>query len=441
VSVRPAASSGRSETEETWHRLSPLSPLVNLGRMSLALAIVAAPALAGGRGSWGFLFYVPLFALGVVGGFVSWLVTRWRVRGGVLEKEQGLIRRESLRFPLTQVQAIDIVRPGTARLLGLAELRLRMGGSTGGAARLAYLPARQAGELRTRLLGLARALEEEPRDALPGAVAEEERVIVTTPTGRLLASLALSTASLPLLVLLVLTIEFAGYGGGLVDLFAAAAALWRRFNGEYHLTVAEATDGLRLRGGLVATNAETIRAGRVQAVKMVEPLLWRPFGWCRLQVDLAGRQHAEGESTTQRRPARTLLPVGSRRQANELLKRLLSDLPVERSHAPRRARWKTPLRYHNLSWGRTDGCVVTTTGRATRVTAWVPMEKVQSLRQVEGPVQRRLRLRTIHLDTAGRGVRAALRERDRDEADAALAELVALSRRARSSRSIAAVVE
>jgi putative membrane protein len=70
------------------------------------------------------------------------------------------------------------------------------------------------------------------------------------------------------------------------------------------------------------------------------------------------------------------------------------------------------------------------------VTVWVPLEKVQSLRRVEGPVQRRLRLATIHLDTAGRGVRAALRDRDRSEADRDLDELVTLCRRARRSGSI-----
>jgi putative membrane protein len=56
---------------------------------------------------------------------------------------------------------------------------------------------------------------------------------------------------------------------------------------------------------------------------------------------------------------------------------------------------------------------------------------VQSLRLVQGPVQRRLRLATIHVDTAGRNVHAALRDRDVEEADSALAELVELARMAR----------
>ena len=65
------------------------------------------------------------------------------------------------------------------------------------------------------------------------------------------------------------------------------------------------------------------------------------------------------------------------------------------------------------------------------MTAWVPLEKVQSLRRVEGPVQRRLRLVTIHVDTAGRNVHASLRDRDRAEADGALDDLIRLARAAR----------
>ena len=85
-------------------------------------------------------------------GFVNWLVTRWRIEGDDLRIETGLIRRQSLRFPLAQVQAIDIVQPGLARIFRVAELRLRLGGASGGTARLAYLPQREVEPLRARLL-------------------------------------------------------------------------------------------------------------------------------------------------------------------------------------------------------------------------------------------------------------------------------------------------
>jgi putative membrane protein len=94
---------------------------------------------------------------------------------------------------------------------------------------------------------------------------------------------------------------------------------------------------------------------------------------------------------------------------------------------------KSPLRFRFLAWDRTDTAVVSQTGRIRRVTVWVPLEKVQSLRRLEGPVQRRLRLATVYLDVAGRGQHAALRDRDRAEADEALADLIRLARAARQS--------
>ena len=78
-------------------------------------------------------------ALVLVAGVISWLVTRWQVAGGVLRIDTGLIRRQSRRFPLSQVQAIDVVQTGLARVLGLAELRLRMAGADSSGGRLACL--------------------------------------------------------------------------------------------------------------------------------------------------------------------------------------------------------------------------------------------------------------------------------------------------------------
>jgi putative membrane protein len=59
------------------------------------------------------------------------------------------------------------------------------------------------------------------------------------------------------------------------------------------------------------------------------------------------------------------------------------------------------------------------------------LAKVQSVRLVEGPLQRRLQLSSIHLDTAGRRVHAVLRDRDRTEAAELLNELPDRCRRAR----------
>jgi putative membrane protein len=210
----------------------------------------------------------------------------------------------------------------------------------------------------------------------------------------------------------------------------AILGTWRQFSAEFATTVADAPDGLRLRSGLIQTSAETIRPGRVQAVRLVEPVIWRAFGWCRLEVDIAGpRQHREDRSEARR--LRTLIPVGSRADAEQMMNELLTDRPRPLSRPPAAARWKAPLLYHFLGWGGDQRYVVASRGRVCRKTTWIPLEKVQSIRWVQGPLQRRLGLATVRLDVAGRRVTGALQDRAAAEAASLLARLPDLAREAR----------
>jgi putative membrane protein len=427
--------------DDGWQRLHPLSPIVRGGRFTIGIAILLVPVVLRGDNFSNALPQLVVVAVLVAGGFVSWLVTRWRIEGDDLHLETGLLRRQSVRYPLSQVQAIDVVRPGLARMFRVAELRLRMGGASGATARLAYLPEREVEPLRDRLLALARgahaelatAPDEQPEPA-------EEKLLAQVDTRHLIVSILISDAGVfaelvfITLVIIAVVSPHAAAGivtGGFVWIIGAFTVVWRRFNQLYRQRVLEGPDGLHLRGGLIALTAETIRPGRVQAVRMVEPFLWRMVGWCRVEVDLAGRQRGKGEGESERGQLRMLLPVGSRALGFELVDRLVPDRPRELSPAPRRVFWKSPLRYRKLAWGRTDTCVATTSGRLRKISCWVPLEKVQSLRRVEGPVQRRLRLASVHVDTAGRAVHATLRDRDSGEATEALDELAELARAAR----------
>jgi putative membrane protein len=344
-----------------------------------------------------------------------------------------VIRRTSERFPLSQIQAIDTVRPGLARVFGLAELRIRLASGGGKAGRLAYLTSAEADALRARLLALSHGVDEQ-------TPAPPEQALLTVPPARLFASIMLTGTGLVLelaiVVLVVLAIVAPGAAAAVISagalvLFGRVIGLFRRFNGDYRLTVADAPDGLRLRSGLVETSAETIPRGRIQAIRMIEPLAWRPWGWCRLEVDVASQKSKGRQDRNQAKSARALLPVGSRTQAALLVERVFPELPQERLAPPARARWKSPLRFRFLSWGSNERYAVTTSGRLRRVTDWVPLAKVQSIRLLEGPVQHRLRLSSIHLDTAGRKVHAVLRDRDRTEARTLLAELPDRCRHAR----------
>lgn len=413
-----------------WVRLHPLSPVVRGVRLVIPAILVTAQATArGGTTGIRLAVFLGLVAFGAVAAVVSWLVTRWRVDGGTLRIETGLVRRDSRQIPLSRLQAVDIVRPLLGRVLGLSELRLRLAGSHHGDARLAYLAEDGAEALRARLLALAHGLAEE-------TPAPPELPLFQLPTPRLLASIALSglgltAAALVVVAVVVVTISPPAAGAFLAPVLGFWVTGWRRLNSEFDFAVAEAPDGLRLKGGLLETRAETIPYGRVQAVRITEPLIWRAAGWCRVEVDVAGQGHVRRGDQEGVRVTRALMPVGSREHALALVARVMPwPLPAS-TRPPRRARLKSPLRYHFLAAGFDGRSAITQGGRVCRATVVVPLSKVQSIRCVQGPVQRRLRLATLHLDTAGRNVHAVLRDRDAEEADWMMGELPGLCRAAR----------
>jgi putative membrane protein len=443
-----------------WQRLHPLTPLVRAGP---ALVFVAVAVLSGGTSSHNRtaqLIRLGIVLLAAALGTVSWLVTRWRVADGALQIETGLLRRSSLRFPLSQIQAIDIVRPGLARIFGLAELRVRMASGGRSTGRLAYMKSDAAEAVRGRLLDLAHSSSAQPSPVQPflaqPSLAQPSLAptfpaqppagwwtpVYTVDQGRLIGSILISGPAVILYVivggLLVLAVVSPGAAGGAIagsssTLIAFGSAAWRRFNGEYRLSLATGPDGLHMSTGLVETTAETIPWGRIQALRTVQPFLWRPFGWYRVEADLAGRNISGRRNRAAKRAGRALIPVGTAADADWLVKLVMPGAPERLSRPPSRARWKTPLRYGHLSFANNDRYAVTTSGRLRKVTDRVPLAKIQSIRWSEGPVQRRLRLASVHFDTAGRSVYASARDRDAAEAGHILAVLPDLCRQARAS--------
>jgi putative membrane protein len=150
----------------------------------------------------------------------------------------------------------------------------------------------------------------------------------------------------------------------------------------------------------------------------------------RVEVDVAGYSSRRGEEEA---ATNALLPVAPRALAEALVGRVLGGpLPVAQAPVPRRARWRAPLSARRLRAGLDDRHLVTTHGVLTTTTDVVPLAKVQSLRVTSGPWQRRLRLATVHADTAGRRLPgAAAHHRDAAEAQALLMELAARARTAR----------
>ena len=322
--------------------------------------------------------------------------------GGELQVDSGLLVRRARRVPLARVQSVDVVRPLVGRLLGLAELRLEVVGGGDTEAPLSYLAEQDARALRAVLLSEGRAHED-------GAQDPAEQVLVRVPTGVLLASVLLGApvvllaVAVPVLVV-VLVVEpraalplLATAGPAL---FGVGGLVVRRVLAEYGSTVAESPEGLRLRHGLLETRTADgpagpradgpgARAAAVAAVRL------GPGRGRRRRLRGAGRgavgdvRAAAGRPAAARRRARR--PRAGRRAAG----RRRTACRGGPAGGPRCPRAASPS-------GWTTCHLVTTRGVLTTTTDVVPLAKVQSLRTVQGPWQRRLRLTTVVADTAGR---------------------------------------
>lgn len=426
-----------------WKRLHPLSPVLRFSRALLGLVVVLGVNSVPRTGHSGsHITDIAVVVIALLGAVVSWLVTRWKVDGFTLRIESGLLRRDSRQVPLARIQAIDLVQPAVGRLLGLTELRLRLAGSSAHV-RLAYLSHSDAQVTRDRLLALAHGVSQD-------AAAPPETPLVSVPTSRLAVSVALSGSGLLALVVVVATVVLAlalpkalaaTAGSAVVVFLALVTPPVRRVTSEADFRLADAADGLRVRCGLLQTVAETIPRGRIQAVRQVEPLLWRPLGWCRLELVVAGSTGHHGRDEPPGRVVRALMPVGPSAAAGVLLERVLPGCGAAARPAPSRARWKAPLSYHFLAGGHDDSYGLAISGRVRRQTSWVPLAKVQSLRLVQGPWQRGLGLANLHLDVPGRRQRATLRDRDASEARHLADTLPELCRAARANEALQRQVE
>jgi putative membrane protein len=434
------------EVGQTWRRLHPLSPIVRFGRVLIGVIVVAVPSIAEQpafhHDSDGFpvsvLIYAVLLVLGGLGGFISWLVTRWRIADGNLQIETGFIRRQSLRIPLARIQAVDVISPLSGRFLGLAEVRVVSAGRGAEHGRLAYLTAAQAPVVRARLLALAHGLE-------VGTPEPPSLPLLHVQNGLLLPALLMRSQVLaPILIAIAAVAAIAAaplvgagaLGSAITVLVISGLGVARAFNEDFDFAISEAGDGVRLDRGLLQRRHETIPYGRIQAVRVVEPFFWRAFGWARLEVDVARQSVSREADRDAQQVARTLIPVASRDQTLWLLSRVMPDAhpnPPPDAGPPSRARLKAPLSFHFLAAWFGQRYMYARTGRLQKSTIIVPLLKVQSVRLKSGPLQRAFRVATVDVDTAGRRWQASARCRDEVEA---LEMVRHVSERARLSRRV-----
>ncbi|WP_242613896.1 PH domain-containing protein [Actinomadura roseirufa] len=354
---------------------------------------------------------VPMGLIAVGSGLWAWRGLRFRIEDDDLVVETGLLRKRKRRIPLSRIQAIDVVRPLVTRVFALAEVRVELAGGEQSEIALRYLGRHPAQDLRAELLARAAGL--------PGHTPEApERHLWRVPFGALFGSLLLRLPVLGAGLLFLASLIFlAAYaeGGmlavavpvllGLIRAVIAPLVMYANF------TVAMSPDGIRLRYGLLETRMQTLPPGRVQAVRIVEPAIWRTFGWARIEVTVAGYA-GERQALSS-----TLLPVAPRQVAMHLVSQVFPGTHVD-------AVPLLPASAKGVSIDRADGAgtddvvFVSRHGWPCRRTDVIAHARAQSVRLTTNPFQRLLGLATVHVDAPPGPVQVAATDRDLGEARA-----------------------
>jgi putative membrane protein len=424
-----------------WSRLHPLSPLVRSWKIVTVAAVIllqqGGDSVARGEGlphglqrtiTLGLFGGVVL--IGLAASVLSWRMSSYSVDDEALHLRTGVLNRQQRQARLDRLQAVDVVQPLLARFIGLAELRIEVAGGKGSAVRLSYLRETDAQNLRRLLLARAAGLEVEQHDAAPEA---PEHQVLAVPVPRLIESLARSTASgfvvlaVVALVAISIWLHSAGFVLAVVPaLIGLVSVQWARFNNGFNFRVATSPDGLRLHHGLLQTTAQTVPPGRVQAVRLAQPLLWRGKDWWRVEVNVAGYSGGQPEGGQRGASDNLLLPVGTREEALAVLSLVLPDLGVGADEpvlvvldagldgrgddggftaSPRPARLLDPISWRRHGFRVTERALLARRGVLTRELDVVPHERTQSLRIEQGPLQRRLDLVSFVLDSTPGPVR------------------------------------
>jgi putative membrane protein len=426
---------GPLSTQEQATRVHPLTPFVKGWGYFIAAALVMAQN-EGLRSELriALLALLGVFVGGVGLGALSWWFTKYQLTDEALRVDSGFLFRRTRIIRFDRIQAIDVAQPFVPRLFGMAELRMDVAGGGGSDGRLSYLTLDHARQLRATLLATtkARPAEETSSDAV-------SPTLLVVPTSRLLGATLLSStvvASLGGLAWLVAATTVLDYHIGLFAaiplLMGVVQPIWKQVVGNHNFTLTESADGLRTKRGLFDLQRQTVPPGRVQGLVISEPLLWRRLGWSRVDLDVAGvAGRGDAEEMTN---GAQLLPVGDRGEVASVLARVLPGLDlsaIELHRAPERAKWLRPVGWRYLGYGADGQVLVTTQGWINRRTAVVLHHKTQSVRLHQGPLQRRLRLATVHVDTPAGPAEAVALHRDTADAAGLLAAQADRARRAR----------
>lgn len=441
-----------------WQMLSEVWDAIRSGEITENLEQNPLPYLIG---AGAFLLLAVLIFTGFT---LSWWFTRYKITDTHVMVKSGILFRQHRQARIDRMQAVDLRQPLLARITKLAELKFEVAEGDGTAATLAFLRKSEAEQLRGEIMD--RAAGREPHTAAPPVGHTDsaeyleppeslqhpidaaqrhvlDRLIVRVPLGRLIGSVLAGVGTIVLLVigffLLLITggiaLGFAIFGDATlgeaasqieVTLFipliiGAIVTYYGQLSSGFRFTATMTEAGLRLKYGLLETTSQTVPPGRVQAIQIQQPLMWRPFGWFKIVVTVAG--YGMTDRTT-------LLPVGTRDEVMRLSAEMFPDLRIDNpeqmfveglsgsgtehgfTQVPPRARIFDPVVRRRRGFFTTPSALMIRDGRLARSLTMVPHERIQSASLEQGPWARARGVATMLIHIPSGPITARMKNQD-----------------------------
>ncbi|UJP09129.1 PH domain-containing protein [Microbacterium sp. KUDC0406] len=432
--------------------------------------------------------------------WVVWRFHQFRITGSHVEVRKGIIFRSQRRAPLDRVQGVNLTRPFLARLIGLAKVEV-VGAGTDANVELEYLATAKAESVRADILRLASGARSARLAASAGTAATAPGTmrqqfvgsvnsgvndliagvdladvapesVVKIPTRRLVGSHLINGIVWLVFFGLIFLVAMAsviissladgeairsvvvlgiGLGMGIPMVIAVVGIAWTQISRSLRYSIAPTADGIRLTFGLLTTVTETLPPGRIFAVEVVQPLLWRPFGWWSVRINRMSGKSASAQQSSTAQQFNIVLPVGKRADVERVLALVLPDAPASvipliwehgvlgpvagdpyRTTA-RRARWTHPFSWRRQGYAVTEFALMTRRGALWRKLAVFPLARMQGIAINQGPIARAQRVGGAQVHTVTGPVSGRLTGLERDDTmrlvdEVALAAVAAASR-------------
>jgi len=403
-------------------------------------------------------------AAAFVGYFVAYYQRyEYELTADTFDIRSGVFSRREREIPLRRIQNVDISQSVTQRVLGIASVGLETAGGGQTEAQLQYVGEDEADRLQSEVSRLRRTSDATAGGAPEGETVEPAAETVFEITQRELGVLALVSTDFRVVSLVffagsifgpsffeelepvffgpetVLGVLFGPIAAILsivvIGIFAGAVSAARY----YGFTLTRSEEELRYERGLLQKYSGTIPLSKIQTLSVRENVLARRLGYAALYIETAGHVASTGESGG----SQSAVPLAERDRV-ERLTRSIEDAPLDQfERPPKRARERYGARYSlvvlaltallylastvvdflaywylpllgllivpvaaHLKWKHRgyylgEDHVVTRNGFWSRTTKIVPYHRVQTSVSSETIFQRRRKLGTVVVDTAG----------------------------------------